>query len=144
MEDASLVDTLKRNVNYQTQLSAISWRTPIGNRKPSTFKKYVQAFKETNNNIRQLKHRIPKQAISTARSSILATKPKATTTNRTNLLGQKTTPTVSIIPIAVNPLLAGEPIDLSSAIATIKGYKLNEPGVRDIYNKQKLYYYYKL
>ena len=35
-------------------------------------------------------------------------------------------------------------MDLSSAIATIKGYKLNEPGIRDIYNKWKLYYYYKL
>jgi len=43
--------------------------------------------------------------------------------------------------VAVN---TGDPIDLSSIIASVQGRSLTTPRVKDIYNKWKLYYYYKL
>ena len=55
MDDASLVDCLKHNVNYITQLTAFSWRGSDG-KWPSIFYEYVQAFTETDEELQQLKH----------------------------------------------------------------------------------------
>ena len=55
MNNASLIDCLKRNVNYITQLTAFSWWGSDG-KWPSTFYEYVQAFTETDEELQQLKH----------------------------------------------------------------------------------------
>ena len=55
MNDASLVDCLKRNVNYATQLIAFSWQGS-DRKRPSIFYEYVQAFTETDKELQQLKH----------------------------------------------------------------------------------------
>ena len=55
MNNASLIDCLKHNVNYVTQLAAFSWQG--SDRKwLSTFYEYVQAFTETDKELQQLKH----------------------------------------------------------------------------------------
>lgn len=41
MEEASLIDAVKRNVRYSTQSSAINWRKPDGS-KAKTFHDHVQ------------------------------------------------------------------------------------------------------
>ena len=56
MDNASLVDCLKRNVNYATQLAAFSWQGSDG-KQPFIFYEYVQAFTETDEELQQLKHR---------------------------------------------------------------------------------------
>ena len=55
MNDASLVDCLKRNVNYVTQLTAFSWQGS-DEKWLSIFYEYVQAFTETDEELQQLKH----------------------------------------------------------------------------------------
>ena len=55
MNNASLIDCLKRNVNYATQLTAFSWRGSDG-KWLSIFYEYVQAFTETDKELQQLKH----------------------------------------------------------------------------------------
>ena len=61
-------------------------------------------------------------------------------------IGQKSVPTVAALPVIPisSPVPVGEPIDLSSAMATVKGQKLSNPGVKDIYMKWNLCFYYKL
>ena len=80
MEDASLVDALQRNVNYNTQLSAMSWRTPEG-QEPSTFDEWVQAYSETDNKLRQLKHRIPRAITANTAATIPPSKSKTPVTS---------------------------------------------------------------
>ena len=60
--------------------------------------------------------------------------------------GQKSIPIVAVLPVApiTSPVSVGEPIDLSSAIATVKGQKLSNPRVKDICMKWNLCFYYKL
>ncbi len=53
-------------------------------------------------------------------------------------------PVVPIAAVPAVPIAAGDPMDLSSAMATVKGQKLQTPGVREICNKWKLCYYCKL
>ena len=140
MEDASLVDALQRNVNYSTQLAAMSWRTPQG-QKPSTFNEWVQAFSETDNELLQLKHRMPRAATTNAAATTPSSKPKP------SFSGPKTVPAIpitSIVPIAAAPLPPGDPMDLSSAMATVKGQRLQTPGVKEICTKWGLCFYCKL
>lgn len=146
MEDASLIDALKRNVNYQTQVNALSWRNSEG-RKPSTYSEYVQAFKDTDEELRQLKHRMPKPTTSGTSTPTPPARPKPSTAHGNNPLGQKTTQTTPIVPAVVTPpapFPGGEPMDLSSAMAIVKGHKLSIPGVKDICDKWRLCYYCKL
>ena len=140
MEDASLVDALQRNVNYNTQLSAMSWRTPEG-QEPSTFNEWVQAYSETDNKLRQLKHRIPRAATTNIAATTLPVKPKSLA-----ITGQKSVPTVATLPVAPVALSVpvGEPMDLSSAMAIVKGQKLSNPGVKGICMKWNLCFYCKL
>ena len=55
MNDASLIDCLKCNINYVTWLITFSWQGSDG-KWPSTFYEYVQAFTETDEELQQLKH----------------------------------------------------------------------------------------
>ncbi|KAL9062677.1 MAG: hypothetical protein Q9161_009767 [Pseudevernia consocians] len=140
MEDASLVDALQRNVNYNTQLSAMSWRTPEG-QEPSTFNEWVQAYSETDNKLRQLKHRMPRAATTNTAAIVHPAKLKPLTAT-----GQKAVSTVPVLPVApvTSPVSAGEPMDLNSAMATVKGQKLSNPRVKDICTKWNLCFYCKL
>ncbi len=137
MEEASLIDALQRNVNYDTQRAAFSWRTRL-NEKPSTFDEWVQAYSDSDNELRQLKHRMPRQTPVTPTPT---SKPK---TSDSNLLGQRAVPVVPIAAVPAVPIAAGDPMDLSSAMATVKGQKLTNPGVKGICMKWNLCFYCKL
>ena len=115
MEDTSLVNALQRNVNYNTQLSAISWRTPKG-QEPSTFDEQVQAYSKIDNKFRQLKYRIPRAITANTAAAIPPSKLKTPVTS-----GQKPTSIVTILPVAPITLLNGDPMDLNSTIVTVKG-----------------------
>ena len=55
MNNASLIDCLKCNINYVTQLATFSWWGSDG-KWPSIFYEYIQAFTETDEELQQLKH----------------------------------------------------------------------------------------
>ena len=143
MEDESLIDAMKHNVNYTTQQASIAWRNLDGSR-PRTFAEYVQMYSEIDRELRQIKHRLPRQGAASAvtgqasRSETKKSQILAVSAPRASVA---TTPIV-ISPPAVSPS-SGDPMDLSSAIAAVKGRKLTEPYVREICNKWKLCYYCK-
>lgn len=135
MENASLVDCMKRNVNYSTQVAAMSWRTKTGHR-PTTFDEWVSAYSETDEELQQLKHRQPRNASSVA----APTKPKTSTVPLAAVV--KAVPVVPVAPTA--SMVVNDPMDLSSAMAAVQGKSLKIPGVKDICTKWKLCYYCKL
>ena len=137
MDNASLIDCLKRNVNYATQLTAFSW-WGSDEKWPSTFYEYVQAFTETDEELQQLKHQQPHPSVHNAASL----KFKSFTTSPSNPMGLKLAPVTSVAPST--PAVRGEPMDLSSAMAAVWGKPLATSGVRDICNKWNLCYYCKL
>ena len=142
MEDSSLIDCLKRNVNYSTQVAAFSWRNPDGTR-PFTFHQWVQAFSDTDEELQQLKHRQPRSAPAVVPSA----KAKGAPTSTSNPLGSRVVTPVTVAPTvssSLPPSSLGEPMDLSSAIAIVQGKTLAVPEIKDICNKWKLCYYCKL
>ena len=137
MDNASLIDCLKRNVNYVTQLAAFSWQGSDG-KWPSIFYEYVQAFTETDEELQQLKHWQPCPSVHNAASL----KFKSFMTSSSNPMGLKSAPVTSVAPST--PAVRGEPMDLSSAMAAVQGKPLATSEVRDICNKWNLCYYCKL
>ena len=137
MNNASLIDCLKRNVNYITQLAAFSWQGSDG-KQLSIFYEYVQAFTETDEELQQLKHWQPRPSVHNAASL----KFKSFMTSPSNPTGLKSAPVTSVAPSI--PVMRGEPMDLSSAMAAVQGKPLVTPEVRDICNKWNLCYYCKL
>ncbi len=93
MEDSSLIDCLKRNVNYSTQVAAFSWRNPDGTR-PSTFHQWVQAFSDTDEELQQLKHRQPRSAS----AAVPSTKIKSAPASTSKPWGSKAVTPVTVVP----------------------------------------------
>ena len=163
MEDASLIDAMKRNVNYATQTSALNWRKRDGS-DPVTFHDHVEMWSQTDWNLRQIKHRLPRQ---TSNSTISAFTPSSSNRRQTSTTfspgkastssTKASTPTFSPFLPASNhsssvrsetqstttELPVGDPMDLSSAITAVKGKSLKVPGVKKICDDYKLCYYCK-
>lgn len=59
MEDASFIDAMKRNVNYATQTSALNWQKVNGS-DPVTFHNHVEMWSQTDWNLQQIKHWLPR------------------------------------------------------------------------------------
>ncbi len=137
LEDASLIDCMKRNVSYITQLTAFFWRT-IENKKFFTFPEYVQAFSKIDEELQQLKHRQLRITI----SSFISSKLKSFTASIINPSGSKSIPVVPVVPAASSE--GGELMNLSSAMAAVQSKALATSEVKDICNKWKLCYYCKL
>lgn len=148
MEDASLIDAMRSNVGYATQAAAISWRKEDGT-KPVTFDDHVQMWADTDWDLRQLKHRHPRStpAITVSNNASTCRRGNASvTTNSTTTTTQFPPPantartpsstSATAAPATASP--AGDPMDLSSAIAAVRGLKLTEPGVRRICELWKL------
>ena len=55
INDAFLIDCLKRNINYSIQFAAFSWQISK-DKWPFIFYEHVQAFTETDKELQQLKH----------------------------------------------------------------------------------------
>ena len=139
LDELSLIDCLERGVSFSVQQQAILYRP-----KPVTFLEWIAAYKDIDDSQQALKHRLPRNT--TTVSAPAASKPKSSTPSpsvapRVNL----TVPAATAIPAAapVVTAIAGDPMDLDSAIAVVAGKPLNTPGVRDICNKWQLCYYCK-
>lgn len=143
MDDAALLDCLKRNVNYSVQEKAFTWRTKQGNR-PVTFDEHVEAYNEIDSLLSQLKHRQPRSTTHASTSNPF--RPKPSPPQATPLTGSKSAPVVPLVVVtpATTAMSTGEPMDLSTAIAAVQGKTLSIPGVKEICNKWKLCYYCKL
>ena len=139
MNNTSLIDCLKRNINYSTQFAAFFWQISE-DKQPSIFYEHVQAFTEINKELQQLKYH---QFYIIAAASAVPIKPKTASNN--HLLKAKiitvasTTPVISAVSVS-----AGDFINLSSAITAVQGKSISTSGVKEICNKWKLCYYCKL
>lgn len=133
MDDPTLVDCYKRNVNYNLQLASLPRVTATGQR-PMTFADYTQVFMLVDEELRQLQHRLPRVANTPTQGS------KAKTAATTPALPSKPAPATLTIPIAT---AGDDPMDLSSAMAMVQGKPLSTPGVKDICLKWKLCFYCK-
>ena len=125
MEDASLIDAMKANINYTTQTAAIHYRIPGTNQEPVTFDEHVAMWAPNGLKIRQIRHISPHQ-VSGASISNSSTKNGASVATTTAVV-RSPAPRSSIIvvapavtPAAVPSLPAGDPIDLSSAMAAVR------------------------
>ena len=139
MEDASLIDAMKANVNYSTQTAALMYRVPGTQRQPTTFDEHVTMWLETDRGLRQIRHIAPK-----ANTTTITPTPKKP--NPLSALPPTVAPAAKA-PVAspASPaLLIGDPMDLSSAMAAVKGQSLKTEGVRKICEDWKLCFYCKL
>ena len=137
MNNASLIDCLKHNVNYVTQLAAFSW-WGSDEKWLSIFYEYVQAFTETDKELQQLKYQQPCLSVHNA----VSLKFKFFTTSPSNSMSLKSAPVTSVA--LFTSAVRGEPMNLSSAMAAVQGKPLVTSEMRDICNKWNLYYYCKL
>ena len=148
MEDASLIDAMKANINYSTQTAAIHYRVPGTNQEPVTFDEHVAMWAQTDRKIRQIRHISPRQA-SGASISNSSTKKGASVATTTAVVRSPAPRSSTIVvapavtPAAVPSLPAGDPMDLSSAMAAVKGQSLKVPGVKEICEQWRLCFYCK-
>ena len=142
MEDASLIDAMKANINYSVQTAAVHYRVPGTNLEPITFDEHVAMWLSTDRKIRQIRHLAPK-------ATTPATSAPANRRNGTNLPAApfpRTVVTGTVTPSIPTPAFppAGDPMDLSQAMAAVKGQSLKTEGVRKICENWNLCFYCKL
>ena len=118
IDDPSLLDCLRHNINYSTQIAAFNWRDTYG-RSPVTFDNHIKAFSECNAKIAQLKYRQPKSITGIYPTS--TPRPRPSPSQSAPLVSSKSAPVVPVVAVTPAPTvaLAGNPIDLSSAIVTV-------------------------
>lgn len=147
MEEASLIDAMKTNVNYATQAAAIAWRKPDGSL-PSTFQDHVDMWSSVDWQLRQIKHRHPRAANNAATSSSASARrhPAATTNSVTKPAASSSSASapVAALPAPATIMPLGDPMDLSEAMAAVKGKSTKVPRVKEICNAWNLCYYCKL
>ncbi len=137
LEDASLIDCMKRNVSYITQLIVFFWRI-IESKKLFIFSQYIQAFSKIDEELQQLKHRQFRITI----SSFISSKLKFFTILIINSSNSK-----SILIVSVAFAVSSEDdelMNLSSAMTAVQSKTLAISEIKDICNKWKLCYYCKL
>ena len=141
INDTSLINCLKRNINYVTQFIIFFWWISEG-KQSSIFYKHVQAFTETDEELQQLKHC---QSCTVAAASAVPIKLKIATTSSNHSLEAKIITVASTIPvISAVSVPADDFMNLSSAIAAVQSKSIFTLRVKEICNKWKLCYYCKL
>ena len=139
MEDASLIDAMKSNINYVIQAAAVHYRVPGTNLEPVTFDQHVAMWLNTDRKIRQIKHLAPNnRTIPTSTTTSSQRKDNATITLAAPLAR---IPDIPSAPVPTSSI--GDPMDLSQAMAAVKGKSLKTEGVRDICDKWNLCHYCK-
>ena len=68
MEDTSLIDAMKRNINYAIQTSALNWQKHDSS-DPIPFHNHLEMWSQTDWNLWQIKHRLPQQTSSSLTST---------------------------------------------------------------------------
>lgn len=93
MEYASFIDAMKRNINYATQTSALNWQK-INGSDPVTFHNHVEMWSQTDSNLEQIKHQLPRQTGNSTTSTFTPLLPNRRQTITTFLLGKASTSSI--------------------------------------------------
>ena len=137
MKEASLINCFKHNVTYTVQQQLISYRNS-DDIKLITFQDYDNAYLDIDDRIQQLCHQQSK-FITTLMAS-----DKLKSSQSSSVSVFKPVITVSVVSVtSVIAAVAGNPMDLNSAMAVISGKSLSISEVRDICNKSDLCFYCK-
>ena len=129
MKEASLIDCFKRNVTYTVQQQLISYRNP-DSIKLTIFQDHINAYLDIDDRIQQLHHR----QLKFTTTSMASGKLKSSQSSSASVLK----PAITVSVVSVTPAVtavAGDPMDLNSAMTVVSGKSLSVSGVRDICNK---------
>ena len=141
MNDTSLIDCLKRNINYAIQFVTFSWQTSES-KWPFTFYEHVQAFTEIDKELQQLKHHQPHTI---AAANAAPVKSKIITVLSNHFLEVKIITVALTISVTLTiSVFTDDSMDLSSAITAVQGKPISILRIKEICNKWKLCYYCKL
>ena len=141
MKNASLIDCMKRNVNYFTQMIVMFWRIQ-NDHKSTIFQEYAQIFAEIDEELQQFKHR---QSRITTTIVVVFTKSKIFSISINNFLRSKLIIVVFVVFVAsVVFVMIDDSMNLSSAMTIVQDKTLVTSKVKEICNKWKLCYYCKL
>ncbi len=142
MKDFSLIDCLKRNVNYFTQIIILFWRN-FNEIQSFIFHQWVQAFSNINKELQQLKHRQSRFIFIIV--SFIKVKNIFALIN--NSLSSKIIIFVTVV-LTVSSSLSfssfNESMNLSFVIVIVQDKTLIISEIKKICNKWKLCYYCKL
>ncbi len=142
MKDFSLIDCLKRNVNYFTQVVVFFWRN-LNETRSFIFHQWVQAFSDIDKEFQQLKHHQSCFVF----IIILFIKVKSIFASISNSLNLKIIIFVTVI-LTISSSLSlsflNESMNLSFVIVIVQDKTLIISKIKKICNKWKLCYYCKL
>ncbi len=142
MKKFSLIDCLKRNVNYFTQVVVFFWRN-LDETQSFIFHQWIQAFSDIDEELQQLKHRQSRFVF----VIVSFIKVKSISASINNSLSSKIIISVTVV-LTVSSSLSfsslNESMNLSFVIVIIQDKTLIVFEVKKICNKWKLCYYCKL
>ncbi len=142
MKNFSLIDCLKRNVNYFTQVIAFFWRN-LDETQSFIFHQWVQAFFDIDEELQQLKHHQSRFVF----IIILFIKVKSIFALTSNFLNSKIIISVTVVltvSLSLSFLFLDDSMNLSFVIIIIQDKTLIVSEIKKICNKWKLCYYCKL
>ncbi len=142
MKDFLLIDCLKHNVNYFTQIVALFWRN-FDETQLFIFHQWVQAFSDINEELQQLKHRQSRFVF----VIISFIKVKSIFASINNSLSSKIIIFVTVVltvSSSFSLLFLNESMNLSFVIIIVQNKTLIISEIKKICNKWKLCYYCKL
>ncbi len=142
MKNFSLIDCLKRNVNYFTEVVVFFWRN-LDETQSFIFHQWIQAFSDIDEELQQLKHRQSRFVF----VIVSFIKVKSISASINNSLSSKIIISVTVV-LTVSSSLSfsslNESMNLSFVIVIIQDKTLIVFEVKKICNKWKLCYYCKL
>ncbi len=142
MKDFSLIDCLKRNVNYFTQVIIFFWQN-LDETQSFIFHQWIQAFFDIDEELQQLKHHQSRFIF----VIVSFVKVKSISALTSNSLSSKIIISVTVI-LTVSSSLSlssfDESMNLSFVIIIVQDKILIVFKIKKICNKWKLYYYCKL
>ena len=142
MKDFSLIDCLKRNVNYFTQVVVFFWRN-FDEIRSFIFHQWIQAFSDIDEELQQIKHRQSRFVF----VIVSFIKVKSISASISNSLSSKIIISVTVV-LTVSSSLSlsflDESMNLSFVILIIQDKTLIVSEIKKICNKWKLCYYCEL
>ncbi len=142
MKDFSLIDCLKRNVNYFTQVVVFFWWN-LDETRSFIFHQWIQTFFDINEEFQQLKHR-QSRFVFVIVSFIKVKNISALTSNSLSSKIIISVTVVSTISLSLSFSSLDESMNLSFVIVIIQDKILIVSEIKKICNKWKLCYYCKL
>ncbi len=142
MKNFSLIDCLKRNVNYFTQVVVFFWRN-LDETRSFIFHQWVQAFFDIDEELQQLKHHQSRFVF----IIISFIKVKSISASISNSLSSKIIISVTVVSTVSSSFslsFLDESMNLSFIIVIIQDKTLIVSEIKKIRNKWKLCYYCKL